>query len=253
MKAVGIGWVRRGFDFPFEDKIGGKLSPAFLNELEEAKKIRKAGLQIMGITNEAGEMDYDEKDKKRVWRPQVPNWAGSIDSDTYYDTFEKGCEEVARQTKGLVDLWQVSNEMDIEDFKGPLSTEQVERFLVAGGRGLKKGNPQAKVGINPAMMDPGDSLFREVYAKMGPDAKSGEKFFRDIYSRPDNPFDYAGIDGYFGSWSPGGPQEWVTVIEKIHEITGKPVLINEWGYSSLQGSGKPLKKKVGNRVCDQQS
>ena len=234
MKEGGIGWVRLGFGFPFQDKIGGKLNENFLKELEEAKEVRKIGLRIMGITPLAGVMAYDDKDKKTAWRPQIPAWAGSIDSVSYYETYEKACGELARQTKGIVDLWQVSNEMDIDVFRGPLSIEQAERFLTAGGLGLKQGNPEAKVDINPATLDKGEPLFRA------------------LYSKPDTPFDYAGIDGYFGSWEPGGPQDWIPVIEKIHDITGKPVLINEWGYPSIEGSGKPLKQKVGNPVCDKQ-
>src|SRR5208283_1338824 len=196
IKDAGIGWVRLGFEFPFEDKIGGKLSDKFLKKLDEARKVKTFGLRIVGVTPLAGIMAYEEKDKKTAWRPHIPAWAGSIDSDNYYDTYEKGCEELGRQTKGLVEMWQVSNEMDIDVFRGPLSVEQAERFMIAGARGLKKGNPEAKADINPAGLE------------------GGERIFRDIYSKPDNPFDYAGIDGYFGSWSPGGPQDWIPVIEK---------------------------------------
>ncbi|MGO8792817.1 MAG: hypothetical protein ACLQVL_36260 [Terriglobia bacterium] len=234
MKAGGIGWVRQRFAFPYEDKVGGKLSEKFLSDLEQAKKIRSLGLRIMGGAPGPGVMAYDEKDKKTAWRPRLPAWAGSVDSDTYYQTYEQACEELGRQTKGIVEMWQVANEMDIDVFRGPLSVEQAERFMIAGGQGLKKGNPDAKADINPAGLE------------------VGERLFRDIYSRPDNPFDYAGIDGYFGSWAPGGPQDWIPVIEKIHAITGKPVLINEWGYSSIEGSGKPLHKKIGNPVCEKQ-
>jgi len=234
IRAVGMGWVRLDFEFPFEDKIGGKLNEKFLKNLEEAKKARQSGLRVMGVTPLAGVIAYDEKDMKTAWRPQIPAWAGPAGSDSYYDAYEKGCEELGRQTRGIVEMWQVSNEMDIDVFRGPLSLEQAERFMIAGARGLKKANPDVKTDINPSGLE------------------TGEKLFRDIYSRPDNPFDYAGIDGYFGSWSPGGPEDWIPVIEKIHEITGKQVLINEWGYSSIEGNGKPLHKKIGNPVCEKQ-
>jgi hypothetical protein len=141
---------------------------------------------------------------------------------------------MGRLTVGIVDMWQVSNEMDIVEFHGPLSVEQAGRFMTAGARGVKRGNPAAKAGINVAVL------------------ASGETFFRSIYQKPDNPFDYAGVDGYFGTWEPGGPEDWIPVIQKIHDITGKPVLINEWGYSSIEGSGIPLKVKIGNPVCEQQ-
>jgi hypothetical protein len=236
MKGAGIGWVRLGFAFPFEDKIGGKLTKEFMNDLQEAKKIRKLGLRIMGGTPVAGEVNYDEKQKRAAWRSGIPEWAGSIDSDGYYETYERACEEIGRQTRRIVDIWQVSNEMDLGEFRGPLSIEQAARFLTAGARGLKRGNPKAKADVNPASPD-----------------SNGEQLLRELYSKSDTPFDYAGIDGYFGSWATGGPPDWIPVIEKIHEITRKPVLINEWGYSSIQGSGKPLKQKVGNPVCDKQT
>jgi len=236
IKEGGIGWVRLEFEFPFEDKIGGKLTKKFLENLKTAKMVRQQGLRIMGITPLAGTMSYDEKDKQTAWRPTIPSWAGSIDSDSYYEGYEKACEEIARQTRGIVDLWQVSNEMDIHEFRGPMSVQQAARFLLAGARGVKRGNPASKADINPASLD-----------------SDGEWLFRELYSKSDTPFDYAGIDGYFGSWAPGGPQDWIPVIERIHEITGKPVLINEWGYSSIQGSGKPLNQKVGNQVCEKQA
>ena len=47
-----------------------------------------------------GMMAYDEKDKKTAWRPQIPAWAGSIDSDSYYDAYEKGCEELGPADQG---------------------------------------------------------------------------------------------------------------------------------------------------------
>lgn len=236
MLEAGIGWVRLGFAFPFEDKIGGKFSPRFLANLEEAKEIRKTGLRIMGITPLAGTIAYRETDKQTAWRTNIPEWAGSIANDSYYEACERACEEIARQTQGIVDMWQVSNEMDIDVFRGPLSLEQAARYLAAGGRGVKKGNPSSKADINSASL-----------------STNARWLFRELYSKPGTPFDYAGIDGYFGSWQPGGPQDWIPVIEEMHQITGKPVLINEWGYSSTQGSGVSLQQKVGNIVCQRQA
>jgi len=101
--------------------------------------------------------------------------------------------------------------------------------------GLKAVNPKLMVDINPAGL------------------KNGEQLFRDLYSKPGSPFDYAGIDGYFGSTQSGGPEEWIPLIDRIYEMTSKPVLINEWGYSSLAGSGVPLNRKVGISVCENQA
>jgi hypothetical protein len=140
---------------------------------------------------------------------------------------------MARETVGLIDLWQIDNEMDIDVFKGPLSIEQSARLLISGARGIKKGNPAAKTSINPAFL--GDN---SIY------------LYKTLYSGSQDLFDYAGIDGYFGSWQQGGPRSWIGVIDKIYELTGKPVLIHEWGYSAVDrepeedGSGHNL-----NDVC----
>jgi len=235
IKRAGIGWVRLGFAFPFRDKVGGEFTEQFTRDLEEARRISKLGLRIMGGTPTPGDLQYDIKNRRTAWLNAMPEWAGTVDSDRYYETYQKACEEIGRQTKGIIDLWQVSNEMDLTEFRGSLSVQQAVRFLNAGARGLKNGNPDAKADVNPA------SAFFE-----------GEEILRALYGSPDSPFDFVGIDGYFGSFAPGGPAAWIEVIDRLHEITHKPVLINEWGYSSLEGSGRPLKRKVGNEVCDRQ-
>ena len=245
VKSAGIQWVRLDFRFPFEDRIGGKLSGDFLKNLSDAQKVSGQGMRIMGITPLAGGWHYYAKLHKFAWHSGIPDWAGPSDSNSYYDTYEKACAELARQTTGIVQMWQVGNEMDA-DGAGPLSIAQIERFLLAGAHGLKAANPQLKVDINPAFIE------RHEEFRPTPPGLSGERLFRDLYSQPDTPFDYAGIDGYLGSFQPGGPQDWVPIIEKIHSLTGKPVLINEWGYSSKEGSGKALEQKVHDPVCDHQ-
>jgi hypothetical protein len=186
-------------------------------------------------------MAYDAREKRTVWRSAMPAWAGPIESDSYYETYQKACEELARQTKGIVDMWQIANEMDLGEFSGPLSLQQVERFLLAGARGLKAANPRLKVDTN--LGSDGEDFINK-----------GEPIYRAICSIPDSPFDYAGYDAYFGSSRPGGPQDWIPVIDDIYAITGKPVLVNEWGYSSVQGSGKPLPPNPGIwYVCQNQA
>jgi hypothetical protein len=223
MREAGIGWLRIGFVFPFASAAQREYGQEYLHALERAREARKLGFRVMGITPLAGVMAFDETDHRTAWRPRVPEWAGTPEGDSYYDAYERACEEIGRQTVDVVDLWQVSNEMDIRTFRGPLSIEQAARFLTAGARGVKRGNPACKPGINPA------SLL----------SKDGRWLFEHLYALEDCPFEYAGIDGYFGSWSCGGPEDWIPWIEEIHEITGQPVLINEWGYSSLGGPPKP--------------
>ena len=104
-----------------------------------------------------------------------------------------------------------------------MALEQAARYLVAQAEGLRAGNPQAKLGINPANATSPEA--RVLY----------DTCYRD---HPDL-MDYVGADGYYGSWAPGKVQDWVEVIDYLHDLTGKPVLINEWGYPSTGGAPDP--------------
>jgi len=150
------------------------------------------------------------------WVRGVPEWAEPFDEDRYYDTYQAACEEVARKTAGLVEYYQISNEPDNRQFTGWLSDDQIVRFLLAGAEGVHAGNPRGQTGINLATLD-----------------DRGRWLLRAIYQIDDSPFDYVGLDGYFGSWHPGGPEQWPTTIDEAYAITCRPVLIPEWGYASI--------------------
>ena len=223
MKAAGIEWLRVGFDYPFVDKVGGTLSPQYLEQIRLAGELRGEGFHVMGITPLSGIMGFNpEKGNEGSWMPGLPEWAGGYGDDSFYEAYEAGCMEMAGRTTRFVELWQVSNEMDIPEFRGPMTPDQAVRFLMAGGNGIRKGNPGVLSGINPS----------------GINTTLGMWLFEQTYTQKDHPFGYAGIDGYFGSWIPGGPQDWILWIDEIGRVTGKPVLINEWGYSSMGGLPK---------------
>lgn len=239
LKEAGIEWVRLGFEFPFKDKVNGELTDGYLNSLKEAREFYEAGFKIMGITPLTGVLQFDTKEKgKSTWQRGLPDWAGGIDEDCYYDTYEKACEKIGRDTADFIDLWQVSNEMDVTVFRGPMNIGQAARYCEAGAKGLKRGNGNARTSMNPAGVTT-DSVY----------------LYKKLYTGQEKYFDYAGIDGYYGSWAPGRPEDWLWCIDKINEITGAPVLINEWGYSSIGGKGFVTEDGAGgrgslNRVID---
>ena len=216
MKEAGIEWLRVGFSYPYKDRVHGELTRQFYETIERIKSLRSKGFRVMGVTPLAGSYSYNKTLDKTLWQPGIPEWAGTIDQDKYYEAYKEGCKEISRQTAELVEIWQVSNEMDIKIFRGSMTVEQAARFLKAGTQGIKQGNPEARTSINPAAL-----------------GQDGRWLFTTLYSRNEGLFDYAGIDGYFGSWAPGGPRNWAPLIEEIHRITDTPVLVHEWGYSSI--------------------
>lgn len=223
IKNAGIEWIRQDFVFPFSDKVGGLATAGHLDKLREVENYHRNGIKIMGTTPLIGYMAYEASAGRDVWHHLMPEWAGDYKEDIFYKTYEDVCEAMARETAGTIDMWQIDNEMDIEIFRGPLSIEQAARLLAAGARGIKRGNPAAKTSINPAWLHDGSIyLFKELYHG----ANAGL-------------FDYAGIDGYFGSWSEGGPEAWTDLANKLYELTGKPVIVHEWGYSAFTREPAP--------------
>lgn len=221
MRQAGFEWVRQGYNFPFEDRIGGKLSQGFLKSDAEIDRYLAEGFGVLCNFPGPGSMRFVPAEGKTVYSRGTPLWMGELTEDRYYDQLFEMAKWMGEYTKGKITYWQVANEPDIDIFYGPLTREQNVRWLLTAARGLKAGNPDAQCGINLGFIND--------YARF---------LLKAIYVIPDSPFDYLGIDGYMGSWQPGGPDSWIGYIDEVTEITGKPVIINEWGYSSLQWGEK---------------
>jgi hypothetical protein len=250
MQHIGISWLRLGVGFPFADESLKTPTPEFTRFIDQARRLREKGFGIMAVTpclggimidqsedlhhvNDFGihklgiELSDEEKSypdvspggiDRRYFQWRVPPWLREYVSDSFYRKYADLCRRIAAMTAGAVDIWQISNEMDIAASKGPLSLDQVIRFHAAGARGIKEGDPNARCSINLALHDTWALCIYEHQYRNNPEL-----------------FDYAGTDGYFGTWHTGGPDSWVGWINQVHALTGKRVLIHEWGYSSAGG------------------
>ncbi len=221
MHRAGIHALRHGFGFPF-GQDGKTAGQPFEDRVLAARNLREKGFDLLGSTFGPGSYRYSPQEERTVWVPSVPAWAGGYGDESFYAYAEEAGAYLGRACAGLCTWWQVANEPDIDIFHGDMTREQNVRFLLAVARGLKRGNPQAKPGINLGFMN-----------------EYAEWLLGQLYRCDDSPFDYIGIDGYMGSWQPGGPDDWIWYIEKAHALTGKPVIINEWGYSTLQNGPNP--------------
>ncbi len=241
MKDAKIQMVRTGIPFPFTDETMTEVTDRYKDTLDVIRLYQQNGIKTMGAISPAEISSVDAKGMVSFVR-NYPEWMGSYDADYYYDVLEKVGEKAAEDTAGMVTFWQIGNENDTDAFKGTLTHEQNVRFLEALARGVKKASPNAMCGITLAglgQFNPGEIPIHSVHPY-------AEKLLRSIYQKENCDFDYVGIDGYFGSWSAGGAEDWIPYIDKAYEVSGKPVLINEWGYSSLQ-RGKPRPKEDQNR------
>lgn len=218
LRALGVKWVRLDCGFPYGEKPG-ELSEAFRRRLETVRRYAGEGFKVLGVSVLPGSYRFDAASGRIRWGTDLPGWMGAYDSDAFYQNLREACAETGRLTKGLVDYWQIANEPDAEMFTGPFRDDELVRFLVAAAEGILEGNPDAKNGLNPA----------------APRERS-RWLVGETYQRENSPFHFLGLDCYFGSWQGGGPEDWVSYIETMHALVNRPIVINEWGYSSLQGT-----------------
>ncbi|MFP4104987.1 MAG: hypothetical protein ACLFVU_02760 [Phycisphaerae bacterium] len=221
MKQAGITHLRQGFGYPWAKTAGGEPAERYVNARAAAVGRREQGFELMGITPLFGHGVREPVGPggklELVWKPSTPAWMGEYGSDEFIENYEMVCRFLAEQTRGVVDLWQIANELDLNLFAGPLKPAGACELILAAARGLKAGNPDCTVGHNCA------------------GTEMAYFFCGRLFADADTPLDYCGIDGYYGTWDSGGPNSWAGRIAELYELTGKPVLINEWGYSSAGG------------------
>ncbi len=199
MKEAGVQWLRCDMPFPFEGKVGN-ASQGFRSFYDQVSTWHQAGFKVMGVT------PYP-----RGWKVD----AGTPGSKEFLDIYEKACQFLASELGDMVPGWQISNELNLESFRHPLTEEQAIAFAKHGGAGINQGNPSALVGVNMAGF-----------------SESALRMYAELYPNDMAEFNYIGTDGYFGSWENGGPDEWHEKLSLLYEKTGKPIIIQEFGYAS---------------------
>ncbi len=247
MKDAGIMMARTFFPFPFTDESMTELTPEYIHSLECARLYAGNGIAVMAGINTAEQSTVDSQGKVSFVR-QYPAWMGGYDDDMYYEVLEKYAARVAEDLEELGEYatyWQLGNENDMDAFRGSLTHEQNVRYLEALARGVKSVNPGAKCGINLAgAAQVGER--KEEGLNLSGVHPYARKLIGDLYLRDGSGFDYIGLDGYFGSWSDGGPENWIPYIDEAYEAAKRPVMINEWGYSTRQ-RGRPRPEEDRNR------
>lgn len=249
MREAGLNIVRNYGSFPFTDQSMTTLSKEYIEFRDSIKYYAENGIETLGMVLHPGQMGTDgEGNIAYQW--QYPAWMGSLDDDYYFEVLDYVSAFVAKDLKDYVTYWQIGNEQDMPSFIGDMTREQNERWMQVAAHGVKKGNPNAKCCTNMA----GVYGNREGHGIRDYTKELLEK----LYLCENSAYDFISIDGYFGSWIPGEPQDWIRYIDEAYEATGKPVLIMEWGYSTLQcGEPRPEEQKerltFNTPVCKEKS
>lgn len=200
VKACGFEWTRIDCAYPYT--ADGGLSEHYQGFKNLCRHYHNNGLKVMAISPAPWQFVVNGIDVR------TEGGAEKISEIT---------EFIARDTEGLVDGWQVGNELNVYFFRAPYGFDDAIDFVAAGLKGINRANPDILLGYNFSEYDE-TSIY--MMKKLLP--------YGDLYN-------YIGYDGYFGTWIPGGPEDFITAIDEIYELTGTDVLIQEFGFASVGG------------------
>lgn len=201
VKDLGVDWIRLNIPFPWEDRIGGKVSDRWLRLKAEFQEAVDAGLHVMPSTP----VIFGFKEEI----------CGKYGTQAFYDNVRRAanfmCEDLGELAHSL---WQCMNELDIPTFSGDVPLEICIETCRQTARGILDINPKAMCGTN--------------FASWRPESRRvGEMLFAGTH-----PFAYVGDDQYYGSWQGGTIEDWPETLDDMWNAFGLPILVNEWGYSS---------------------
>jgi len=207
IKGAGIGWIRPDIAFPFDKD--GNLRQEYIDWKTKIRRYNDNGLRAFAVT------PYPRTFIEHGIDPRTPAGEARVREIAAF---------LVTDLKGIVEGFQITNEMGIPHFTNPLTMKQAARFI----------------GVQLAAMYPlrGDILIG--YNSAGPQADL------HILMRPWHKYcDYVGIDIYIGCFISAG--SWMCVFDALlrylWSLTGKPIILMEFGYISGGAPKTPEEKR----------
>jgi hypothetical protein len=235
IRSAGIQWVRVGFPYPFHAPGDSTPSPEYIKARQSARDWAERGFQLIGSTPGLGLGTFqpDANDKMVMsFKNSFPAWYGAPGSEDFYRNYTSMCAFLAKDVGDIIPLWQVANEIDWPQFAGPFNLRQASELVLRTAIAMKEVNPALMVSTNCA------------------GTPTSYYFLGRLFDDPRVKMDYCGIDQYYGTWQPGGPENWNERIAELYAITGGvKVLVNEWGFSSAGEVMTPADRESGMANC----
>lgn len=198
-----IEWIRTDIPFPFEKD--GAVRKAFIDFKESCREYKNAGIKIMAIT------PYPQEYLNYGVELNTPQGEQKIkDIDLF----------IFDELKEIIGAIQITNEMGIPRFTIPLTMDDAARFIAVQLEALYPVKGDIPVGYNSAGPQ------ADLHYKLKPYLKY---------------CDYVGVDIYVGCFMnmPGFMWMFDAVLRFLWAFTGKPILLQEFGYI---GGGAPKSK-----------
>lgn len=207
IKEGNIEWFRD--DIPFPYNADGEISESYKSWKEYVKAYADNGIKIFGIT------PYPEDYIEYGLDPRDPE-------------AKQGIQDIARfymeDLKGIVGAFQITNEMGIDRFTYPLTMEEAYEFIGMQLEAMYPIRGDVLIGYNLAALS---------IAKMPLDMKEYHEYC-----------DYVGVDLYLGCFENilKNINQYITILKYVRRVTGKPVILCEFGYIGL-GEPKTQEEK----------
>ncbi len=204
-----IEWIRE--DMPMPILADGTPDPSYLRWKEEMKEYLDNGIRVMGIT------PYPDEYIEIGLDPRVPENEAKI---------KEIAEFYITDLKGMVDVFQITNEMGVDRFTYPLTMEEAARFI---GIQLEAMNPikgDVLIGYN---------LCAQALLNLPGLMKPYHQYC-----------DYVGVDLYLGSFENilKNIDQYTFALKYVRRVTGKPVILCEFGYIGLGEPKTAAEKKA---------
>ena len=211
IKDANISWFRDDIPFPYDAK--GKISKSYKNWKKEAKKYADKGIKIFGVT------PYPDDFIEYGLDPRDPaNKEAIQDIARFY----------VKDLAGIVGAFQITNEMGVDRFTYPLTMEEARDFIGMQLEAMYPERGDILIGYNLTAQ----SLFPKILPLM---MRKYHKYC-----------DYVGMDIYMGCFEPvmKNANLVLPILGLIRHLTGKPVILCEFGYIGLGEPKSDAEKKA---------
>ena len=201
-----IEWIRIDIPFPYDKN--GAASKSYENFKDRCRGYKDRGFKVMAVT---------------------PYPRDYIDAGVDPRKDEQDVKDIAvfliNDLRGLIDAVQITNEMGIPHFTLPLTEEEAARFIGINAEAMNSVKQDILVGYNSA----------------GPQADL------HVMMKPYHKYcDYVGIDIYIGCFANVGGFMYFfeALVRYLWNLTGKPVVIQEFGYISAGAPKTDAEKRA---------
>ncbi len=207
LRDANIGWIRTDIPFPFNPD--GSRNPSFDAFKSKCESFNKNGIKVMAVTPYPCSYIECGIDVKNG------------DDEKVREIDRLIIKELGHCIQGI----QVTNEMGIPHFTKPLTMDEAAHFIAVQLEDLSKIKGDIIVGYNSA----------------GPQADLHTKL-KDYWQF----CDYIGVDIYVGCFDVFGGFMYFfdALVRYLWALTGRPVLIQEFGYISDGKPKTPEEKKA---------